>query len=108
MRLPPEYAGGLAIAGMAFAMLSLGLGWLPLGVAGLVMMGLALGLVGGLRHRIVAALLLWLTAAGLTLISAQLGKAGFTLVGPVVLCLVFFATGHCLGLLAGVFLRRQE
>ncbi len=107
LRLPVEYAGGLAIAGMAFAMLSLGLGWLPLGVAGLAMMGLASGLVGGFRYRVVLALLLWLAATCLTLISAQLGEAGFTLVGPAVLCLVFFAAGQCLGLLTGVLFRRQ-
>lgn len=108
LALPAAVAGGLALLGLVFGMLSLGIGWLPLGVTGVVLMGLAAGLVGGLRHRLLIAVGLWVFATALTGASAALGSAGFTLIGPVLLTLIVFATGQFTGLLAGVLVRRRS
>lgn len=106
LALPLNLAGAMLLAGVAMGLVALGTGWLALGAFGLSLAGLASGLLGNRRQRLCVAGLLWLGAAGLVFLGAALGPGGFTLVGPVLLCLWLFALGQFAGLLAGLLVLR--
>lgn len=104
--LRPEIAAGMALVGVVLGMVSLGAGVLWLGMTGLVLIGLGVGLTGSLRHRVVAAVLIWLVATTLAIVGAAFGRIGFEITAPVVVSAVFVALGQIFGVVAAVVSER--
>jgi hypothetical protein len=106
--LPGEVAAGAALGGMMLGMAGLGGGWLPVGVVGLVTIGLALGFSGTLRSRIAVAASIWTVATALAAVSAAFGSIGFAVAGSMVFGLTCVASGQCVGLVAGAAVRHAN
>ncbi len=104
--LPPEFAAGGALAGTMLLMVGFLAGSLSVGVAGLTVIGLAAGLHGSVRHRLLVAAAVWAVATALAVAGTLFGPQVFEIAAPVVFGLLFVALGQALGLLAGIFIQR--
>lgn len=102
--LPGEIAGAAALFGLMLGMAAFVAEALWLGVAGLFLVGIALGFTGSLSWRVRLAVSIWLAGIALTGVSVMVGSKGFVLIAPVVFCLLFVATGQLIGMLAGILL----
>lgn len=103
---PPHIAAALAFGGLYLGVAGFSAGLMPVGVAGLLVIGLALGFIGGLGKRILVAIALWGAVTALSAISATFGEVGFVVIAPVIFCLLFVALGQMVGTLTGAAFRR--
>ncbi|MDN3521128.1 hypothetical protein [Halomonas ramblicola] len=105
---PPHIAATVAFGGLYLGVAGFSGGLVPVGAAGLLVIGLALGFIGGLGKRILVAIALWSAVTALATISARFGEVGFVVIAPVIFCLLIVALGQMVGTLAGAAFRRPE
>ncbi len=99
---PPGVAAGMGIGGVITAIAGVSGGLLSVGVAGLVVAGVALGLSGPVRARIGVATGIWLAVATLAWGGAETGTTGLVVVVPGIFTLMSLAVGQMAGTAAGI------
>ncbi|MEX0729950.1 MAG: hypothetical protein WED00_04015 [Aquisalimonadaceae bacterium] len=104
---PPHISVPVAFCGLYMGVAGFSGGFVSVGAAGMVAIGIALGFTGNLSARILVAMVLWATITGLTSISAGFGAVGFYVIVPAIFCLLFVALGQGLGMVSGALVRRN-
>jgi hypothetical protein len=91
---PPGMAAGLAFGSIILAIAGFSGGIVSLGTAGLLVLGLAIGLAGRMRVRLMTAAILWAAHAALAAAVVAVGESGFAAISPALYVLLVIAAGQ--------------